>query len=88
MAIDIASSLVCHTKGIEDLLHVDVGDIGADGDVQRRLAPVFEFDPRLCGATGQLKSRRQCEVTIMERQIRGHIVQGLMSHQHRLALEV
>ena len=45
MAIDIASSLVCHTKGIKDLLHVDMGNIGADGQVQRRLAPVFEVDP-------------------------------------------
>jgi hypothetical protein len=52
MAIDTARSLVCHTKGIEDLLHVDMGHIGAHGQVRRRLAPVFEFDPRPCGATG------------------------------------
>ena len=88
MAIDTARSLVCQTKGIEDLLHVDMDNIGTHGQVRRRLAPVFEFDPRPGGAAGQVKNRRQCEVTIMERQIRGHIVQSLMGHQHRLALEV
>jgi hypothetical protein len=31
MTIDVASSFVCHTKGIKDLLHVDMSNIGADG---------------------------------------------------------
>ena len=88
MAIDTARSLVCQTKGIEDLRHVDMDNIGTHGQVRRRLAPVFECDPRPGGAAGQLKHRRQGEVTIMERQIRGYIVQRLLGHQHRLALEV
>ena len=88
MPIDTARSLVFQTKGIEDLLHVDMGHLGAHGQVRQRLAPVFEVDPRPGGAAGQVKHRRQCEVTIMERQIRGHIVQGLIGHQHRLALKV
>ena len=88
MAIDTASSLVFHTKGIEYLRHVDVGDIGADGYVQRRRAPVFDFDLRPCGTAGQLKSRRESEVTVMQHQVCRHVLQGLIGEHHRLALEV
>ena len=46
-----------------NLLHVNMGDLGADGHVQRRLAPVFDFDLRPCEAVGQAKDRRECEVS-------------------------
>ena len=54
MTIDVTSNFVCYPKGIKDLLHVDMRNIGADGQVRRRLAPVFEDDRCLCGAAGQV----------------------------------
>ena len=88
MAIDTTGGLVFHAKCSEHLLHVNMGNLGADGHVQRRLAPVLTLDLRPCGAAGQAKDRRECEVTVMQHQVRGHIVQGLVGHHHRLALEV
>ena len=38
MPIDTARSLVFQTKGIEDLLHIDMGNLGAHGEVRQRLA--------------------------------------------------
>ena len=56
--------------------------------MQRRLAPVFHLDLRPCDAAGQAKDRRECEMTVTQRQVRRHIVQGLVGDHHRLALEV
>ena len=88
MAIDTAGGLVFHPKHSQNLLHIDMGDIGLDGTVQRRLAPVVDLDLRTQGAACQVKDRPEREVTVLQRQVRGHVVHGLVRNHHRGALEV
>ena len=88
MAIDTAGDIVFYAKRGQHLLHIHMGDLGANGHVQGLLAPIFDVDLRPCDAASQAKDRRECEVTVMQHQVGGHIVQGLVGHQHCLALEV
>lgn len=87
-AIDTAGGFVFHTKNRQNLRHVDMGNIGLDGTVQRRLATAFDLDLCAHGAACHCKDRPEREMTVLQRQVRGHIMQCLVGNNHRVALKV